>query len=190
MLVDWASVSSDLSCQEALKPMYSKGHCAVLKNEQASAQAFCNTYTACIASQEPGKKKDDDTVDCSKLTKCDFPGIHQQFLGDGICNEELPGCYNTAICGFDGGDCCSDTCESGICGLEGFACRDPQSTKCDSKLSYECESDGSDDGEPDVPVCASGEDLYRLKMYDSVCGSYYQFWQCCEQSTHHSYAHD
>ena len=49
---------------------------------------------------------DDDTIspyiDCSSLTECKWDGIHEKFLGDGICNEDYEGCYNTAVCGYDG----------------------------------------------------------------------------------------
>lgn len=87
-------------------------------------------------------------LDCSTLTTCDWPGKHEQFLGDGICHENMPGCYNSPICSYDGGDCCEDTCKYpggsklfpnqstgetngyGECGMEGYACRDPRSTQC------------------------------------------------------------
>lgn len=50
-------------------------------------------------------------------------------LGNGLCNY---GPYNTAVCGFDGGDCCETTCKKPAnstlefsCSPLGFACRDP-----------------------------------------------------------------
>jgi hypothetical protein len=47
-----------------------------------------------------------------------------QANGDGFCDAP----YNTAECGFDGGDCCSDTCIGTLyCGTTIFACVDPSS---------------------------------------------------------------
>jgi hypothetical protein len=47
-------------------------------------------------------------------------------LGDGKCDWEEDG-YNTAICGYDGGDCCKQSCVDGDaeCGSYGFFCVDP-----------------------------------------------------------------
>jgi hypothetical protein len=44
-------------------------------------------------------------------------------LGDGFCDADL----NTEVCGWDGGDCCEDTCVEGSypCGDNGFDCIDP-----------------------------------------------------------------
>lgn len=87
-------------------------------------------------------------------------------IKDGFCNET----NNNADCGYDGGDCCSCTCEDGLeypCGDEGggFDCRDPgvsslcaqigsscegntdyiQDLDCDSNLNnMECSYDGGD----------------------------------------------
>ncbi|CAM9716325.1 unnamed protein product [Ectocarpus sp. 12 AP-2014] len=49
---------------------------------------------------------------------CDF-----SFAGDGKCHEDL----NTEVCGYDGGDCCSCTCEPVAfnCGGE-YNCIDPE----------------------------------------------------------------
>eukprot|EP00544_Gedaniella_sp_CCMP2646_P001814 CAMPEP_0202507218 /NCGR_PEP_ID=MMETSP1361-20130828/51610_1 /ASSEMBLY_ACC=CAM_ASM_000849 /TAXON_ID=210615 /ORGANISM="Staurosira complex sp., Strain CCMP2646" /LENGTH=194 /DNA_ID=CAMNT_0049141327 /DNA_START=541 /DNA_END=1125 /DNA_ORIENTATION=- len=49
-----------------------------------------------------------------------------EFVGDGWCDSFPP--YNTAACGFDGGDCCENTCQDGLyeCGVEApFHCQDP-----------------------------------------------------------------
>jgi hypothetical protein len=40
-------------------------------------------------------------IDCDSLTECNWEGIHEKFLGDGICNEYYEGCYNSAVCGYD-----------------------------------------------------------------------------------------
>jgi len=50
-------------------------------------------------------------------------------IGDGYCDGR-DGAYNTAACGWDGGDCCEDTCEDSqafSCGAIGYRCRDPLS---------------------------------------------------------------
>ena len=47
-------------------------------------------------------EEDTAFVDCGKLTSCDWEGMHPRFLGDGICNDKMGGCYNTEICGWDG----------------------------------------------------------------------------------------
>ncbi|CAM9650954.1 unnamed protein product [Ectocarpus fasciculatus] len=60
---------------------------------------------------------------------CDF-----SFAGDGFCHEDL----NTEVCGYDGGDCCSCTCEPGDfnCGGQ-YNCIDPDA---------ECVEDDDGDG--------------------------------------------
>lgn len=99
--------------------------------------------------------------------------MHKNFIGDGICNDGFGGCYNTAVCKFDGGDCCEDTCQSSNyvdCGHDGYACRDPNSTKCNPNYSYDCKnSDIPDDKKPDPSAkkCNDDEVKYRLVMYDS-----------------------
>jgi subtilisin family serine protease len=53
---------------------------------------------------------------------------HPEYVGDGKCNAE--GGYNVASCGYDGGDCCENTCEPGDhqCGSNGYDCKDPESS--------------------------------------------------------------
>ena len=50
---------------------------------------------------------------------------HIQNLGDGLCDRHDS--YNSAECGWDGGDCCGVTCVDGTfeCGARGFDCKDP-----------------------------------------------------------------
>jgi len=48
------------------------------------------------------------------------------YLGDGICDKS--GGYNTPECHYDGGDCCSETCNKDaffFCGLLQYDCIDP-----------------------------------------------------------------
>lgn len=49
--------------------------------------------------------KPNPVVDCDALTDCQWNGFDPDKLGDGICNDEEGQCYNTAVCGFDNGDC-------------------------------------------------------------------------------------
>ena len=162
--IDWATLPDQLDCQSILIVMKSGNHCIQLVDTDMDGQkVFCNAITACV---NPNREHHESMIgpnvtnlDCSKLLSCDFDGIHKQFLGDGICHENLPGCYNSEICNWDMGDCCSDTCkekkegsttgETGTsgdgsstnaihCGSEGWSCRDPNSIWCDNSLSTAC----------------------------------------------------
>lgn len=175
--IDWGTVTPETSCDDVLGFLAKKDYCKDMHDDTKAKEAFCDSFNACAVWEEDdeddsGKKnggdgEDPDRIDCNALTGCDWPGIHKSFLGDGSCHEDFDGCYNTAICGYDGGDCCKDTCKDSeyvTCGTEGFACRNPNSTECDMKLTYECTS-------PDVPednlVCDDDDTKYRLVMYDS-----------------------
>ena len=88
---------------------------------------FCNAFDTCVVWDEQDVPLDGSSkgtasggsaaqnngtwIDCSKLTTCDWPGKHDSFIGDGVCHENMPGCYNSPICKYDGGDCCEDTCK-------------------------------------------------------------------------------
>lgn len=158
--------------------------CTQLKGDAPSIDTFCNTFDSCVVwdddngSGSDKKGSDNSTaIDCSTLTECNWPGFHPSFLGDGVCHEGI-GCYNTKVCGWDNGDCCEDTCHSGNnqyveCGMDGYACRDPESKNCDPWISGECPDDafGFDDDfvdpDPAKIECASNQVPYRLIMYDS-----------------------
>mmetsp|Transcript_4824 Transcript_4824/g.8362 ORF Transcript_4824/g.8362 Transcript_4824/m.8362 type:complete len:897 (-) Transcript_4824:231-2921(-) len=186
--VDWASVKPDTPCTDVITFLMDNGKCKKLDNDQAEKDVFCNTFNNCVVWDDPvpdasGKsggadgdedaEGDDVAVDCDSLKTCDWPGIHKGFIGDGICHDAVPGCYNHEICNFDGGDCCEDKCHVDSdytdCGVDGYACRDPESEKCNPVLSTKCpipeEDEGDDDSE--VPNCGSDEALYRLVQYDS-----------------------
>lgn len=55
---------------------------------------------------------------------CDVPIA--SWVGDGYCDIE--GGYNVEACGWDGGDCCSETCTDStfVCGVAGYDCKDPE----------------------------------------------------------------
>lgn len=172
--IDWASVSKDTPCDETLSYIYQKGHCKSLRGKKKAEDLFCDTFQTCIMDEVDDGDAGDD-IDCSSLTECDWEGIHASFIGDGVCHDLLDGCYNTAICGYDGGDCCEDTCEVTSdyyeCGQDGFFCRDPASEDCDYWLNSNCKNDivWDDDAvvDPSTVVCKDGESKFRLKMYDS-----------------------
>lgn len=185
--VDWASVTPFTPCEDVLTFLNQKDLCVNLKRNTESLQQFCSTFDSCVSWQDDDVARGDDRVDstddatlpyvdCSKLTKCDWEGFHPSFIGNGICNDGLYGCYNTEICGWDGGDCCEDTCkrESNYldCGHDGYFCRDPTSKNCDSWYSVNCNPDmvDNDDAANDdfaSMECTSEESQYRLIMYDS-----------------------
>lgn len=202
--VDWTNVVPDTPCQDVLGFLAASGHCLNVRNGGDSEQeVFCSAFDACVVwdeeetSEQNVAEGDVQQLDCSTLTECSWDGIHEHFLGDGICHDSLPGCYNSKVCNYDGGDCCEDTCQYpggmglantyGSCGDEGYACRDPKSDKCMPSLArmYEdfCDKekqaeDGSstsiefdDDflfgADEEVPECSSGTMAYRLIQYDS-----------------------
>lgn len=77
--------------------------------------------------------------------------------------------FSLPVCGYDGGDCCEDTCKPGYvdCGHEDFVCRDPNSSKCERSLNPKCENKGDKKNEIPVPVCEDGATVYRVIMFDS-----------------------
>jgi hypothetical protein len=226
--IDWTNVVPDTPCTDILGFLVAGGHCLDVKNGGTDVQdGFCTTFDACVVWDESAdtqgggssssdansssNKSDNNSniIDCATLTSCSWPGMHSQFIGDGVCHDSMPGCYNSPICKFDGGDCCEDTCHYpsasagssssssssgsdagsggnkdvyGECGMEGYACRDPKSTKCQPVLAgvYKgfCETNtdaasstgGGGDAEDEkivLPTCSSSETLFRLVQYDS-----------------------
>lgn len=181
--VDWASVKPETPCTDVVKFLGDSGKCKDLDSDQAEKDIFCSTFDNCVVWDDPvpeandgGDSEGDDSgeepaIDCDSLKECDWPEIHKAYIGDGICQDSVPGCYNHGICNFDGGDCCEDKCEStdyAECGNDGYACRDPESNSCDPFLSTKCpepEDEGDDDAV--MPECGSDEALYRLVQYDS-----------------------
>jgi len=217
--IDWTNVVPDTPCTDILGFLVAGGHCLDVKNGGTDVQdGFCAAFDSCVvwdeidesagggSGSEESKSTSDSAIDCTTLTSCSWPGMHSQFLGDGVCHDSMPGCYNSPICNFDGGDCCEDTCHYpsvdatitdgssssgkdvyGECGMEGYACRDPKSVKCQPVLAgvYKgfCEAKSNNTtsstfGEADddlipqqekevLPICSSSETLFRLVQYDS-----------------------
>ncbi|CAM9548113.1 unnamed protein product, partial [Ectocarpus sp. 8 AP-2014] len=82
----------------------------------------CRNKFACVDPNAPCV--DDDSVTVDILENCSWAAG----IGDGWCSEDL----NTPECAYDGGDCCSCTCQSyydGTCTT--FACIDPEAACVD-----------------------------------------------------------
>eukprot|EP00526_Cylindrotheca_closterium_P000255 CAMPEP_0113649964 /NCGR_PEP_ID=MMETSP0017_2-20120614/26570_1 /TAXON_ID=2856 /ORGANISM="Cylindrotheca closterium" /LENGTH=869 /DNA_ID=CAMNT_0000562413 /DNA_START=55 /DNA_END=2664 /DNA_ORIENTATION=- /assembly_acc=CAM_ASM_000147 len=175
--IDWAGVTPETTCDDVVRFLNDKGHCPNLSSDSAGKETFCNTFRSCVVWKGFGENDDmvpdegdEDFVNCTALTECSWPGMHENWLGDGVCHDNLHGCYNTELCGWDGGDCCEDKCGKNTevdieCGHDGFACRDPTSANCDPSLTKFCPNDPAAD--EDVVECGPGEQMYRLMMYDS-----------------------
>ena len=176
--IDWASVASDTPCAEVVAFLKDESICANLSGDKLATTAFCQTFHSCAFwtnNKDDGGSGSDDEVwmDCGNLKECNWEGMHESFIGDGICHENLDGeCYNSAVCNWDGGDCCKDTCKTREdayveCGHDGYACRDPSSAYCDSEYTRDCKENNADDDATVFPTCSEGQGLYRLVMYDS-----------------------
>lgn len=171
--IDWAGVTQNTQCATIISTLQSSGSCTTLGPSKNAAQdIFCQTFHACVIFDD--STNDDATpIDCGALTECDWHGIHKSFVGDGVCHDKyFNACYNTAICGYDGGDCCKDTCKDAYlrCGSDDYTCRDPKSSECDPTLTLNCPPSSykkTSDDTGTVPACDKSEALYRLVMYDS-----------------------
>jgi len=174
--IDWAGVTPETTCDDVVRFLNDKGRCTNLSSDSNGKETFCNTFRSCVVWKGFGDNDDmvpdegdEGFVNCTALTECYWPGMHSNWLGDGICHDNLHGCYNTAICGWDDGDCCEDSCDDTDfveCGHDGYACRDPYSAFCDSSLTKLCPKDSNKDDDV-VVECGPGEQMYRLMMYDS-----------------------
>ncbi|CAN0328463.1 unnamed protein product [Ectocarpus sp. 6 AP-2014] len=113
---------------------YDGGDCCectcILPDETSGFGDFagCDAGFACIDPEAPCVNDDDITVD--NVEDCPFTVT----IGDGFCQVEL----NTPACHYDGGDCCSCTCNPDDawvaegyvmpCADGDFACIDPEAT--------------------------------------------------------------
>jgi hypothetical protein len=178
--IDWASVVKYTPCTDVVSVLTKGGHCNYLSGDASATQVFCDTFDSCVvwedADQDDDYENHESYVNCTALKECYWDGIHPSFIGDGVCHDNIHGCYNTAVCGWDGGDCCKDTCAGDFdyveCGHEGFACRDPFSEDCDRDYTNNCRRSvdppvDPSRGDPSSVTCAPDETKYRLIMYDS-----------------------
>eukprot|EP00591_Stephanopyxis_turris_P002083 CAMPEP_0195523864 /NCGR_PEP_ID=MMETSP0794_2-20130614/23321_1 /TAXON_ID=515487 /ORGANISM="Stephanopyxis turris, Strain CCMP 815" /LENGTH=694 /DNA_ID=CAMNT_0040653953 /DNA_START=228 /DNA_END=2312 /DNA_ORIENTATION=- len=167
-------------CSEVVVLLSGNGVCGSLLDHPEDKDLFCKTFNSCILlddydddiDDDDGDSMDDDdfadeVVDCSKLTRCKWDGMHENFLGDGICQKN--GCYNTKICDYDHGDCCEDSCTESIyskCGVDGYQCKDITSPLCDANLNPACAPAVTSEPEP-IPQCDGESDLYTIGKFDS-----------------------
>jgi hypothetical protein len=173
--IDWAGVTQDTDCSTVVSTLQKKNFCTSLTTTNQAT--FCKTFHSCVVFDTSASSGKNRTIDCDTLDKCDWPGIHPSFIGDGVCHDSyFDSCYNTAICNFDGGDCCKDTCttKKGAyleCGSDGYSCRDPASKECNPTLSLKCPPSSykktADDTDLPIPNCKPNEALYRIVMLDS-----------------------
>ena len=132
--------------------------CSILQNAygwDCSGCLLCSDACTDISSCKDPNSTDFGVTECL--------GINA-YLGDGLCHT---GNENTEACGWDGGDCCIETCEHAYCGyydsVYGHVCMDPNATEykacdpefpeyigdsmCDSSSEYNsaaCNWDGGD----------------------------------------------
>jgi len=181
--IDWTGVTADMDCSDVVNFLVQGGHCKSLDTDSNAKDIFCETFNACVIWDDDddngngggNTKLPDGWVNCTALTDCEWEGMHKAWIGDGVCHDNMVGCYNTPICGYDGGDCCEDTCEitdvsSYVeCGHDGYACKDTKSSLCNSDLTTKCPNDNkkNDKKDPNDVKCEEEEAKYRLVMYDS-----------------------
>ena len=94
---------------------YDGGDCCEESCESSSSQCGANGY---------------DCQDPEYACVVDYPS----WIGDGWCDG---GEYNTEQCGYDGGDCCEESCNPDAvydCGISGYECIDPE--YADFSMSY------------------------------------------------------
>lgn len=182
--IDWANVASTTSCDTLIQVLTEqRGLCKDLSTSDIAQELFCQTFRACIDTQSSTtqqQREDDDNevediFDCSTLKECSWPGMRTSYIGNGVCNDNLVGCYNSPACNYDGGDCCPDTCISSNsymeCGHEPYVCRNPNSSSCDNRLSnVVCKNTTGNDKittSSPAPSCEIDHTLFKLVMYDS-----------------------
>lgn len=176
--IDWTGVTPDTQCSDVVTFLNDGGHCTKLAGDKAAINVFCDTFDACVVWSNDGDEDivpsdEEGFVNCTSLTECKWDGMKENWIGDGICHDNMHGCYNTAICNFDGGDCCEDTCQDNgseykQCGQDGYVCKDPNSENCDSDYTYKCKSSGNEEKKKaDEVICRDDEQKYRIIMYDS-----------------------
>lgn len=100
------------------------------ENNFVCADPNVNPPNTTTATTTTTTKTTTTTTTTTTAVPCDVP--EPLDVGDGYC--DMNGNYNTASCGWDGGDCCVGTCVSqpgavagaiGFCGSNGFDCKDP-----------------------------------------------------------------
>ena len=122
-----ASCVSMLSLQDD-DDLISSGSCDAITSSSiyacsslgaSSATLLCDLADACVTGDDgdDGSDDDDATGDDDEEEPCPTDACevaHPSWLGDGWCDYDYGStrCYNTEACGFDGGDCCEESCVS------------------------------------------------------------------------------
>ena len=103
---------------------------------------------------------------------CDVDEWCKRNIGDGKCH----GVTNNAGCGWDGGDCCEESCNHPNCGLFwGYDCKDPKynpyAPECTA--NYKLIGDGLCHGSTNVPECGyDGGDCCESTCQGINCGAW------------------
>lgn len=112
----------------------------------SSGELLCEVADACLSDDDPSivddddddpsSSDDDDDEEPCPTDACEVP--HPNWLGDGWCDYDygVTRCYNSEACGYDGGDCCQESCVSSdylTCGLHGYQCLDPDNQPCNGE---------------------------------------------------------
>jgi len=120
-----------------------------------------------------------------------FPGCcvtEPAYHGDGACDPDWP--FNTAVCAFDGGDCCKETCDldshygcsaqTSEFGPFGFYCVNPSLTEeyIDSTACTVSDRTRIGDGR-----CDAGVEMYNSEACNWDGGD------CCAETCNQLYAH-
>ena len=152
----------------------------------SSSSILCNVADACLSDDDDGEGEDDDDGDDGPAPcptdSCDVP--HSSWLGDGWCDFDSGSTrfYNTAACGYDGGDCCEGSCVSSTyltCGLHGYQCIDPDAQPCGEMSTmhmYDSFGDGWNgatyliaEALTSTTVASGTLDFHRVEASDEMC---------------------
>ncbi|CAM9785170.1 unnamed protein product, partial [Ectocarpus fasciculatus] len=116
---------------------------------------------------------DDDGITAILVENCGFPGA----IGNGICDND----NNKEECGYDGGDCCSCTCQVPAEFME-------EKFRCSKFIDYACvdpEASCVDDDDITVNmlenceyISSLGDGWCDLRNNNAECG--YDGGDCCE----------
>ena len=111
-------------------------------------------------------------------SQCTAPNLNA--VGNGVCNKN--GKFNIAVCDWDGGDCCEESClnnpnpkKAQRCGVKGYQCQDPayNSPAMTPTSSLECTA-------PNLNAVGNGVCNKNGKYNIAECD--WDGGDCCEES--------